>query len=79
MNNTTATDVGTRKLMDAIVVQAAKDYRKSLISLKKGKKIEKSNKMIKECEIFFESDWFKFLTDADKDFITQRIKDEVSA
>ena len=75
MNNTTATDVGTRKLMDAIVVQAAKDYRKSLISLKKGKKIkEKSNKMIKECEIFFESDWFKFLTDADKDFITQRIK-----
>lgn len=49
-----------------IVEQAIKDYRTAI----------KTNKpsLIGECEAFFRSDWFKFLTDYDGEFLMKKIR-----
>lgn len=44
-------------LINAIILQAVKDYRTALDN--------GNTSGIKECERFFRSDWFTFLTDVD--------------
>lgn len=44
-------------LINAIILQAVKDYRTALD--------DENTSGIRECERFFRSDWFTFLTDVD--------------
>lgn len=53
-------------LINAVILQAVKDYR---IALEKEDTFE-----ILECEHFFYSDWFTFLTDVDGDIIIRQVQ-----
>lgn len=66
-----------RKLAEAIIVKAAEDYFNALngISYLTNKKKD-SEWVIKECEKFFHSQWYRTLTDVDGDFLIEQIKRE---
>ena len=64
-------------LASAIVIQAAKDYRKALQTLKKNKRSNQAMSMKEEVERFFASDWYRELTDLDGAFLMQKIRKEV--
>ena len=64
-----------RNLADAIVIQAAEDYRKAL----NGKTYyeNKTPKMVmREVERFFHSSWFHALTKLDGDFLIEQLQRE---
>lgn len=61
------------KLAHAIIVQAAKDYQKALRQLRLNPRYGPSRETKKEVEQFFHSEWFQFLTDADPDYIQNRL------
>ncbi len=66
-------------LANAIVLQAVRDYRTALKSLKmnpsnKSAKIEKEN-----IERFFWSDWYKVLTSVDGESLIRVLRKEVDA
>ena len=58
-------------LADAVVCQAAKDYRNAIkgvgIGRKRGKKVKK------ECEHFFRSEWFVTLCNLDGDTLIRKL------
>ena len=56
-----------------IIAMAAKDYREAL----KTRCHKHSRFKVKEIEQFFRSSWFGRLTDADPEYIMERIRDEV--
>lgn len=53
-------------LINAIILQAVKDYRTALD--------DENTSGIAECERFFRSDWFIFLTDVDGEIIIRQVK-----
>lgn len=62
-------------LADAIVKQAVEDYRLALRG--KSKQCGHSPQHVKkECEEFFRSEWFSFLTGVDGELIIEKVKDE---
>lgn len=69
-----------QKLAEAIIVQAAKDYRASLRGKRVGDVRRLSpNEMKDECERFFRSQYFVALTDLDGEYIIEQIQKEVKA
>ena len=58
-----------KNLANAIIIQAATDYRKALKQLKRNPRYEPALITKRECERFFHSDWFRFLTDADPQYL----------
>ena len=56
-----------RTLANAIIVQAANDYRKALRQLRRNPRYETARNEKNDVERFFHSEWFHFLTDADPD------------
>lgn len=58
-----------RTLANAIIVQAAKDYRKALRQLRRYPRYETARNEKNDVERFFHSEWFHFLTDADPDYL----------
>ena len=63
-------------LANAIVVQAAKDYRAARRKLLKDPYSINALKTVKEVEVFFRSDWFKVLTPVDGGTILKLLKEE---
>lgn len=66
-------------LANAIVLQAVRDYRTALRSLKlnpsnKSAKIEKEN-----IERFFRSDWYQVLTSVDGESLSRALRKEMDA
>lgn len=66
-------------LANAIVLQAVRDYRTALKSLKlnpsnKSAKIEKEN-----IERFFRSDWYQVLTSVDGESLSRALRKEMDA
>lgn len=57
------------RLANAIIIQAAKDYRKALLT--------NDSTSIHGLEHFFGSEWFALLTDLDGDALAQNIKRSV--
>lgn len=51
-----------RTLANAIIVQAAKDYRKALRQLRRNPRYETARNEKNDVERFFHSEWFHFLT-----------------
>jgi len=63
-------------LANAIIVQAAADYRKAMRLLKRHSESFLARKDREEIERFFRSQWFCALSDADGAKILQMLKDE---
>lgn len=57
-------------LINAIILQAVKDYRTALD--------DENTSGIAECERFFRSVWFTFLTDVDGEIIIRQVKREIT-
>ena len=65
------------RLANAIILQAASDYR---VALKKIKSRPKNREAIDEAlriERFFRSDWYQVLTSVDGEYLIERLQDEV--
>ena len=63
-------------LANAIIEQAAKDYRAARRKLLKDPYSINALKTVKEVEVFFRSDWFKVLTPVDGPMILKMLKEE---
>ena len=64
------------ELAGAIVMQAVKDWRRAVKTLKKKPRKESAKQMKEECERFFRSQWFEDLTDVDGSFRLRKLKQE---
>lgn len=60
---------GYKELANAIILQAAKDYRKALKYDERGHK--------REIEKFFRSGWFSILTNVSGEMLIQKLRAEV--
>ena len=69
---------GEQGLANAIVIQAAEDYRRALRRLQRDPRHKDSLIMKDSCERFFRSQWYGVLTDADGEMLMQRIREEVT-
>ncbi len=67
---------GYEELANAIVMQAVKDWRKAVKTLKKRPRYEAAKQMRDECERFFRSEWFEELTSVDGSVILRKLKQE---
>ena len=65
------------ELANAIIVQAAEDYRNALLQLKDFPRDKKAKKERIECESFFRSAWYRMLTKLDGEMLIQKLNREV--
>ena len=63
-------------LANAIIIQAAADYRLALKQLRQNPLFQPAIRMSYEVERFFRSDWFSMLTRIDGPELLARIKTE---
>lgn len=63
-------------LANAVVVQAAKDYRNAAHKLKSGRKNAEAQYTKAECLRFFRSHWFGALTSVDPEFLIRKLDRE---
>lgn len=73
------TTEGCQALANAIVAQAAKDYRMAIRRIKTHPGSQQAAAMKRECEQFFHSRWYGVLTGVDPDYILDRIREEEAA
>ena len=66
------------ELANAIVIQAAKDYRKALKTLKRYPRYEPAKAVVAEVEEFFRSEWYRTLTSVDADLLITKIRREIN-
>ena len=67
---------GYQTLANAIIEQAAKDYRKDIKTLKRHPNSKAAMEDAMEIERFFHSSWFGMLTQIDPDFLINRLRKE---
>ena len=63
-------------LANAIIVQATKDWRQAVRTLKKHPRYQPALQMREECERFFLGEWFQALTKVDGSMILRKLKQE---
>jgi len=63
-------------LANAIIIQAADDYRTSIRNLKINPRHKESLQMLQGCEDFFRSEWYQILTKVDGEMIMRKIREE---
>ena len=63
-------------LANAIIIQAADDYRVALRRLKLNRMSREYRLVNEDCERFFQSEWFEVLTKVDGKAIMMRIQKE---
>ena len=63
-------------LAQAIILQAAKDYRAARKKAKYHPKNKEAKLMIRDCESFFRSGWFSALTNIDGQMLIEKLKEE---
>lgn len=64
-----------RDLCDAIILQAVHDYRNALRGVTYDEKPVKS--VVRECERFFRSEYFRLLTKISPEYLIESLKKEV--
>lgn len=64
------------KLANAIIIQAAKDYRNTRKKLKKNRKNEEAKLMVEDLERFFRSDYFAALSDLNGQALLTKLEEE---
>lgn len=68
-----------QRLANAIVEQAAKDYRSALKALARDSDNAYIQDEVKSLERFFRSRWYGILTDVDGEYLMERLRAEVGA
>ena len=63
-------------LANAIIEQAAKDYRAARAHLEENPGSTKAKRTVRDVEEFFCSDWFKTLTTVSSESILKMLKEE---
>ena len=66
-----------KELMNAVVLQAADDYRRALKTLKEDPDDRDAALMKEEVEQFFRSQWFTALAGIDGDWLIQKLTKEI--
>lgn len=61
-------------LVNAIILQAAEEYKTVLRKLKKNENDYDARKLKEELEYFFESDWFSFLCNIDPNWMMNQLE-----
>lgn len=69
-------DDNYQDLANAIVVQAAKDYKWALKKLLESPDDLKAKNRLLEIEVFFRSDYYRLLTDLDGEMLIAKLKQE---
>lgn len=69
-------DTCYENLANAIVIVAAKDYRKVYKRSLNRNKSKQTEAELAELEAFFRSDWYKTLTSVNGEFLMERIRKE---
>lgn len=69
-------DMAYRNMQNAIVLQAVTDYRKALKGESYNKRKYKPEQIIKECEKFFRSDYYRHLTKVDGEWLIEQLRQE---
>lgn len=64
-------------LANAIVLQAVKDYRDALRTLKKHPRRSDARSVKSDCERFFRSSWYQTLTSVDGEILMRKLNEEV--
>ena len=70
------TEYGYESLANNIVIQAAKDYRKSLKNLKKDPESFEAISMRDDCEWFFRSMWYMAICRMDPERLIRMLRKE---
>ena len=65
-------------LANAIIIQAVKDYRNALKTLKRYPRYEPAKKVVAEVEEFCHSAWYRTLTSVDADMLITKIRREIN-
>lgn len=68
-----------RDLANAIIIQAATDYRAALRRKRRNPGSVRADHTISEIERFFHSEWFTCLTDVKGEYLIERIRKEAGA
>ena len=63
-------------LANAIVIQAAKDYRAALRHIRRKPDSKVAQAEITELERFFRSEWYRCLTSVDGEALMKKLKEE---
>lgn len=66
------------ELANAIVMQAVKDYRKALKTLKRHPRNNPAQATVLEVETFFHSNWFQTLTSVDGSMLISKLRREIN-
>ena len=72
-------DNNYENLANAIILQAAKDYRKALRTLSLNPHNRSAQYECRSIESFFHSGWFGLLTHLDPELLISKLKAEVAA
>lgn len=67
------------KLVNAIILQAVKDYRRALKGLKRNAENSDAKSDAETIERFFWPQWYSALTSVDGEFLIRRLREEVEA
>ena len=65
------------RLANAIILQAASDYRRDLKKLKKNPQNRDILNEVLQIEKFFRSSWYQVLTTVDGEFLIQQLRKEI--
>lgn len=68
---------GYERLANAIIIQAAKDYRTAKRKLRRKPNNKEARAEAESIERFFRSDWFRTLTEVDGEMILRKLNEEV--
>ncbi len=70
---------GYQALANAIIVQAAKDFRAAYKRMKRFPNDARAQDEVREITRFFCSQWFEMLSDADGPTLVRKMKDEIDS
>ena len=65
------------RLANAIILQAASDYRRNLKKLKKNPQNREVLNDVMQIEKFLRSPWYQVLTTVDGEFLIQKLRKEI--
>ena len=65
------------RLANAIILQAASDYRRDLKKIKKNPQNRDVMNEVLQIEKFFRSPWYQVLTTVDGEFLIQKLRKEI--
>ena len=72
-------DNNYENLANAIILQAAKDYRKALRTLSLNPHNRSAQYECRSIESFFRSGWYKALTSVDGEYLIQKLREEAKS